>query len=191
MTVCTVTGNIRSISNALKPGAVITFARREVVGQDGKVVVSDPVTATADSNGDLTVNLYAGNYQASYRGTNGNAGFTVAVPEAASALLSDLIGAPDYDVVYPLFRQVIDPASAAQVFGVKNGQNGALTLTYDGSGNVTSTVEVFPSVTVTSTYTYSGSNLTQIDATDGATTWRQTLTYSGSNVATFSAWVQQ
>jgi hypothetical protein len=91
MTVCTVTGNIRDISNAIKPGAVITFARAAVYGQDGKVVVADPVTATATAGGDLTVSLFPGDYWAAYRGTNGDVSFRIAVPSAASASLADLI----------------------------------------------------------------------------------------------------
>lgn len=110
MTVCVVTGNIRSISNEIRPGAQIVFARRSVIGQDGKVVAADPITVTSDSNGDLTVNLFPGNYRATYRGVTGSYVFTAAVPDAASASLAAIINAADIT----LSSQLLADAQLAQ-----------------------------------------------------------------------------
>lgn len=114
MTVCTVTGNIRDISNVIVPNAQITFAQRSVIGQDGKVVMIDPVTINADANGDIEVDLFAGNYLGSYRGTNGTWTFTASIPDAATANLANCVNAADVELPVQLVADAQTAAGRAQ-----------------------------------------------------------------------------
>jgi len=89
---CTVTGDMVFVTGAVVPLTQFQFRRTNVVGQDDLVVLPDPVYATTDTDGILTVELFAGQYVAEYSRPNaGRVSFAVGVPDAASADLHDLI----------------------------------------------------------------------------------------------------
>ncbi len=91
--VCTVTGTLHDLTGSTLPNQKITF-RREigVVAQDSVTVVpATDVEVTADASGNISVDLYPGTYIAFTNGYDGSLRFSVGVPDAASAVLRDII----------------------------------------------------------------------------------------------------
>lgn len=97
MSICSVTGTLRSVSGEALSGATARFDRRGLSGQDGAVVSTGVVRVTADAAGQISVDLYTGIYRLTVipggQGeTSGQRGVTtVTVPDTASADLSELM----------------------------------------------------------------------------------------------------
>ena len=88
-----ITGIVRDLEGQPLVNSMIRFERRSGVrGQDGATVVPRVVNAKTDSNGNIAVDLYPGEYSAQAERGSGALSFKVGVPEdVAQVQLQDLI----------------------------------------------------------------------------------------------------
>lgn len=113
MPTCTVTGTLRNSSGVALPNTPVSFLRGGVSAQAGAVILERLPTTVSDEFGEIEIELLPGNYLGialDYKGTRD--GFAVAVPEAATADLADIIN--DQVAITPtLLAQAIAARDAA------------------------------------------------------------------------------
>ena len=95
MTTCTVTGTIANRSLEPVEGARLTFTPepQEVAAVDGATGVPGPITVTSGPDGAVAVELVPGAYRLRLQGRDAAHEIGVTVPEAASAILADILDA--------------------------------------------------------------------------------------------------
>jgi len=59
-----ITGILRDAAGSVLPNTMVQFTRPGPAAQDGAVITSKTVSATSDTSGVISVNLYTGNYDA-------------------------------------------------------------------------------------------------------------------------------
>jgi len=117
------------LTGAVVPLTQFQFRRTNVVGQDDFVVLPDPVYATTDTDGILTVDLFAGQYVAEYSRPNvGRISFAVGVPDTATANLDDLID--QNPPVTPSVLALAQAASASAIAARDIAQTAAASVGY-------------------------------------------------------------
>ncbi len=113
--VCTVTGTIHDLTGSTLPNQIVRFRRTfGVVSQDNVTVVpAADVETASDASGNISVDLYPGTYRASTKGYNGSLTFTVGVPDAASAVLKDIINQLP-EITPSVLSQAVDAKNKAE-----------------------------------------------------------------------------
>lgn len=120
-----VTGNIKDLTGAATPGAVLSFARAELLAQDGDAVTPTPVSITTDNAGAFSIALYPGFYYGEVTGLEyGPVRFEYALTEDGSTDFQDGISqaAPLLSNAAEVARdQAVAAAAAAQLDRVQTG----------------------------------------------------------------------
>ena len=93
MALCQISGVLKAPDGVALIAAKVTFSRRGgVVGLGERTVVPRGVTVTTDGQGQLSVGLFPGTYEASALVGTTRYSFSVGVPDEPTAVLRDLIG---------------------------------------------------------------------------------------------------
>lgn len=128
---CTVSGNIIDIQAQPMPGAALSFqpSQTNINRSGGSAVVPAAAKVVTDANGDFTVVLLPGTYTvAATKGQYASAEITV--PDAATALLEQIIDAPAPATVDAAQQAVLDARAErtlAQEARVATGQDAGAT----------------------------------------------------------------
>lgn len=99
MSECVITATLRDRQGAIAANTRVIFDPKDgVVGQYGSVLLPLKAEATSDEAGAISVSLRPGKYIGRWKSADASETFEFSVPEAASAVLSDLIPGSDIDV---------------------------------------------------------------------------------------------
>ncbi|WP_273688477.1 hypothetical protein [Ketogulonicigenium vulgare] len=112
MALCLIRGPVTDIAGDIMPGAVITFERRGVVGQDGRAVMPVPLPVTVADDGTLAMSLFPGSYIGKVKLDGSWHNFQLGVPDEAEADLADLI-AQQPELTPSLVKQAQGAATTA------------------------------------------------------------------------------
>lgn len=110
---CTVTATSRDFQYAVRPGDVFVFTPRlrQASGGIDAVYVPVPITATADENGEISVDLIPAQYYLTVSGANDVRKSSITVPDASAASLGVCI---DLEPTLPTMTELQDLVSTAQ-----------------------------------------------------------------------------
>ncbi|MBL4751449.1 MAG: hypothetical protein JKX71_12865 [Amylibacter sp.] len=129
MTICTITGTLKDNTGTTQPNTLVEFHRPGVFGQDGATIIPKVVQATSDANGTITVSLFTGNYTAKILLIPFSESFTLAVPDAPTAVLFDLINAAPTVI------------TADEVIAAQAARDAAQTAAGNANANATQTAQ--------------------------------------------------
>jgi hypothetical protein len=111
---CTVTGTLRNSSGVALANTPVSFLRDGVFAQDGSVILDRMLTTVSDAFGEISIDLLPGNYVGIATDHKGSQdGFPVAVPDAASADLADIIN-DQVEITPTILAQAIAARDVAQ-----------------------------------------------------------------------------
>ncbi len=90
-TLCTVSGDLYDLAGNLLPNQALSLTRVDVLGQDGSTVIPKNYEVISDGSGAVSFDVFPGNYTGVVSINRRVEKFALAVPEAATANLHDII----------------------------------------------------------------------------------------------------